>query len=333
MKLPHRRQFLHLAAGAAVLPILSMSLLTFSSNTSWSQTTRTIKIVVPAAPGGVGDTLARLLGDQIGRTQGQTILIENRTGAAGVIASEAVSRAAPDGNTLLITGNSSFLINPHLRKLNYDPLASFEPICSLASVPEAIVVNGASPYRTLGDLFRAARDKPGELTLAGGAPASAGHLTFEMLKRAANVNMTYIPYPGNAPAVTALLGGHVTAASADYPVLAEYLKAGKLRALATASRTRVELLPDVPTIAESGYKNSERDSWDGLLAPAKTPRETVTRIEGWITAALQAPEFKAKLVVQGFNPVGMCGADFGALLRKQYDDWGRIIRDANIKVE
>jgi tripartite-type tricarboxylate transporter receptor subunit TctC len=324
-----RRKFLFGSLATAAVTILA----TLSGHAAWSQTTKPIKLVVPYPPGGFGDILARLLAEQIGRARGPTMVIENRAGAATVIGTEAVAYAASDGNTLLITGNSSFLINPHLRKLNYDPLASFEPICDIASVPTAIVVNSASPYRTLDDLLNAARAKPAELTLAGGAPASAGHLTFEMLKRAANVNMTMVPYPGNAPAVNALLGEHVTAVLADYPVLAEQLNAGKLRALATASRTRVELMPDVPTIAESGYKDIAMDSWLGLLAPAKTPRETVTRIEGWITAALQAPEFKAKLVVQGFNPVGMCGADFGALLRKQYDDWGRVIREANIKVE
>jgi len=152
-----------------------------------------------------------------------------------------------------------------------------------------------------------------------------------MLKRVANLNMIFVPYPGAAPAVTALLGEHVTSVFTDYATLAEQLKSGKLRALATGSRTRAEALPDVPTVAESGYKDYDAKQWFGLLAPAKTPKETISQLVGWFTAALQVPEVKAKLAIQGLYPAGICGADFGAFIRKQYDDYGRAIREANIK--
>jgi tripartite-type tricarboxylate transporter receptor subunit TctC len=145
--------------------------------------------------------------------------------------------------------------------------------------------------------------------------------------------MTFVPYPGVAPAINALLGEHVTSVLGTYSTVAEQLNAGKLRALATASRTRIEPLPEVPTVAESGYNNYEVDYWLGLLAPAKTPKETISRLAGWFTAALQALDVKRKLVAQGLNPVGMCRADFDALLHKQYDDFGRVIREANIKAE
>jgi tripartite-type tricarboxylate transporter receptor subunit TctC len=289
-------------------------------------------MVVAASPGGAADTLARLLGEQIGRAQGQTILIENRPGAGGVIGTEAVSRAAPDGNTLLMT-SPDMIIPQHLRRLNFDLLTSFEPICELVSVPTVILVNGESPYRTLTDLLDAARSKPGDLTLASIGPATAFHIAFEMLRRAANINMTFLPYPGAAPAVNALLGQHVSSAFASYSTASEQLNAGKLRALAVATRTRIEPMPNVPTVAETGYKDYELDYWFGVLAPAKTRKETVSQLAGWFTAALQAPEFKAKLVPLGLYSVGMCGADFAALLRKQYDDFGRVIREANIKAE
>jgi tripartite-type tricarboxylate transporter receptor subunit TctC len=278
------------------------------------------------------------MAEQIGRAQKRTILVENRPGALTAIGTEAVARAAPDGNTLLIIA-PPFVINPHLRKLNYDPLTSFEPICNLVRSPLLIVVNSASPYRTLGDLLSAARTKPGDLTLAGAGPGSTLHIAFEMLKRAANINITFVPYPGDAPAVNALLGEHVTSVFAPYPGVAEQLKAGRLRALATASRARDEPLPDVPTVAESGFvaqsgfKDYETDFWNGLVAPAKTPKETVSQLAGWFTTALQAQETKRKLAAQGLFPVGMCGADFAALLRKQYDDFGRVIREASIKAE
>ena len=287
---------------------------------------------MPYAPGGVTDVLARLLAEEIGRVRGPTMLVENRPGAGGAIGTEAASRAAPDGNTLLIN-TSDMLVIPHLRKLNYDPLKSFEPICYLTSVPDVIVVNSASPYRSLADLFDAARARPGVLTLASVGPASVFDISAEMLKRAAHVNMTYVPYPGGAPVLNALLGEHVTSALATYSTSAEQLKAGKLRALAAATRTRIEQLADVPTVAESGYKDFEVDFWLALFAPARTPQAIVAQLAGWFAAALQAPEVKARLVVQGLYPVGTCGSDFAALLRKQYDDYGRIIREANIKAE
>jgi len=193
-----------------------------------------------------------------------------------------------------------------------------------------IAVNSASPYRTLSDLLGAARVKPGDLTLASFGPATSSQIWFEMLKRRANVDMTFVPYPGMAPAVNALLGEHVTSAWVDY---AEQVAAGKLRALATPARTRIEALPDVPTVAESGYKDYEVDVWFGLVAPAKTPKKAVSELAGWFMAALWVPEIKVKLAMLGLYPVGICGADFSTFLRKQYDEFGRAIREANIKAQ
>jgi tripartite-type tricarboxylate transporter receptor subunit TctC len=300
------------------------------SYTAASQTPKQIKIVVPLPPGGAGDILARLLAEQIGHAHEAGVVIENRPGAGSVIGTEAVARAAPDGSTLLINA-PYLLIGPQVKKVSYDPLTSFEPICYLVSSPGVIVVNSASPYRTLADLMSAARAKPGELTFASVGPATAQHIGFERLRRAANVDMTYVPYSGGAPAINTLLGGHVTAVFAEYAPLAEHIKAGTLRALATSSRARIAPLPDLPTVAESGYSDYEVDLWWSLFAPAKTPKETVAQLADWFRASMQAPEVKAKLIAQGFTPVGMCGADFSALLRKQYDDYGRVIRAANIK--
>jgi tripartite-type tricarboxylate transporter receptor subunit TctC len=299
---------------------------------AWSQTVRTVKIVVPYVAGGAPDILARLLAQQIRQTRGQAVVVENHPGAGSAVGTELVARAPPDGGTLVMAA-SSFLINPLLRRLSYDPLTSFAPICSLATVPALIVVNNASPYRTLADLLNAARARPGELTLAGVGPATPYHIAVEMLRRTANVDMTFVPYPGSAPAINALLGDHVTAVFTDHASLAEQLKAGSLRALATGSRTRVESLPDVPTVTESGYQDYEVNIWFGVLAPKETPQETLSGLVGWFTAALRTPEIKAKFAAQGFYPAGICGADFGALLRKQYDDYGRVIREAGIKAE
>jgi tripartite-type tricarboxylate transporter receptor subunit TctC len=319
------RRSLNLAASTGALLIL------LGLTGAGSQIARTVKIVVPYPAGGTADILTRILGEQISRTEGVTVVTENRPGASAVIGTEAVSRAAPDGSTLLVT-STAFVIAPHMRKLNYDPLTSFEPICQLASTPIIIVVNSESPYRTLADWLSAARAKPGSLTLAS-IPAGLSRVAFEMLKRAANVDIAFIPYSGDAPAVNAVLGGHVTAVFLPYSGVAAQLKAGTLRALASASRMRSESLPDLPTIAESGFKGYEADNWNGVLAPAKTPRATVSELAAWFTAAMKVPEVEAKLVAQSLYPVWTCGTDFAALLSKQNDEFGRVIREANIQAE
>ena len=327
MKLP-RGHCLHLA-GVVVLSIISMGVL---SRPVWSQAIRTIRIIVPFPPGGPTDFLARLMAEQMGRAQGPIVVVENRPGAGSVVGTDAASRAAPDGNTLLVFSIEA-VINPHVRKVSYDPLTSFEPICRIVTSPTVYSVNSASPYRSLADLLDAARANPGTLTLASSGPASPFQIGFEILKRAANVDMTFVPFSGGSPAINALLGGHVTATLGTYSLASEHTKAGKLRALAAASRARLEALPDVPTVQEFGFRDYEVEIWYGLVAPARTPTESLSQFADWFTAAMKAPEVRAKLAVQGLDPAVMCGADFGALLRKQYDDYGRIIREANIRVE
>jgi len=300
-------------------------------NPTWARSPGPARIVVPFPPGGSADILARLLSEQIGQARGSGMVVENRAGAATAIGTEAVARAVGDGSTLLLT-NNAFVINPQLRKLNYHPLTSFEPVCRLVSVPVVLVVRSASSYRTLTDLLDAARSTPGELTI-GSIHGSVSHLTFESIKHTGNINMVFVPYPGSAPAVSALLGGHLTSASGDYPVMAELIKTGKLRALATLSSKRSELLPDVPALAESGFKDFEANLWNGLLAPAGTPKEAVAQLMRWFTSAITTPQVNDKLVAHGLIADLMCGSQFGALLRNQYDRYGRIIREANITGE
>jgi tripartite-type tricarboxylate transporter receptor subunit TctC len=297
-----------------------------------SRAPKTIRIIVPSSAGGGADILARVLADQISREQGVAMAVENRPGASNTIGTEAVARAAPDGGTLLIN-TPEFVINPHLRKLNYDPLTSFTPVCYLVRSPQLIAVNSASSYRTIDDLLNAARAKPDELTLASAGPGSSTHIAFEMLKRAAKVQMTYVPFPGSPAAVNALLGSHVTAVLASYPNLVEQIKAGKLRAIATTSAIRIKQLPDVPTVIESGFREYGSDIWFGVVAPAQTPATIVSRLADWFSAALHVPEVEAKLEEQGLSTVDICGAAFGAFIRQQYDVTGRAIRQANISSE
>jgi tripartite-type tricarboxylate transporter receptor subunit TctC len=311
---------------------LAISLLAISNHRAWPQTISTVKIVVPVAPGGANDFLARVLAEQIGRAQGIAFTIENRSGAGGIIGAEAVSRSAPDGSILLI-GSTSLLIDALVQKTNYHPLTSFEPICHLVDAPTVITVNAAAPYRKLADLIDAARAKPREITLATVGPGGTFRIGYERLKRAANVDITFVPYAGIAPAVNALLGAHVNFVFSTYSTVSDQVNAGRLRALAVGSPTRIGPLPEVPTIAESGYPNCEVDQWFGLWAPAKTPKEPVSQLAGWFTAALQTPEIKQKLVAQALFPVGVCATGFDSYLRRKYDEYGRAVREANIKAE
>lgn len=314
----------------STIGVVLAGLLTLFAQAAWSQAPRTVKIIVPYTPASGPDILGRLLAEQVGRTTGATVVVEDRPGAGTVIGTEAAARSAPDGNTVLVVA-PSFVINPSLRKVNYDPVTDFEPICHLAATPMVIVVNGASHYRSLADLIGAAREKPGELSLGSGGPGSSLHIGFEILRRAAGVEMTYVPFGGNAPAVNALLGGHLTAVYADYPTVVEQIKAGTLRALAVGSRKRAEPLPDVPTIEESGFPDYDLDIWYGLMAPAKTPSGAVAQLADWFRSAVTQPDMKPKLMQQGLAPVVMCGAEFAAHLRKQYDAYGRVIRESNMK--
>ncbi len=323
-----RRRCLPLAGAAA----LGLAFIALTGDGAWSQPARTIKLVVPFPPGGGADTIGRLLADQIARVHKATFVIENRPGAGTRIATEGVARTAPDGNTVLLIGNS-FIINPSLRKVAYDPLASFEPICLLTRSPNVIVVNNTSPFRSLTDLLNEARAKPGNLTMAFQGPATSQHIGTEKLKRAAKINMVNVPFLGAAPAVNALMGDHVAALFVNYPSVSEQVRAGSVRVLAAASRTRIELLPDVPTIAEIVQADFDEDVWFGVVVPAKTARQHVSQLADWFRSAVLASEVRPKLVAQGFTAAGTCGADVATFLRDRVDDYSRIVRETNIKAE
>jgi tripartite-type tricarboxylate transporter receptor subunit TctC len=325
--LPRRRRLSWMASS-----LFAMALLALCGGEVWSQTPQSMRIIVPFAPGGGADILARLLAEEIARAQKIPAVVENRPGGGTVPATEAVAHAAPDGTMILMNANS-FVINPSLRKLSYDPLTAFEPLCNLVGTPMFIVVGRDSPYRTLKELLDAARARPGELTLASLGPATAQHIAFELLKRRANVNMTFVAYSGNVPAINALMGGHVTSALANFPEIVEQVNAGNLRVLATTTRARFERLPHTQTIAESGFDGYAAEVWLGLVAPARTPQDTLGRIVAWSSAAMQVPAIKARLEALGLLPKSMCGPDFAAYMRSQRDDYARILRDANIKGE
>ena len=324
-----RRPFRHVAASAALLGTLCA---VPALHEAQAQSGRTVRAIVPTPPAGVNDLMARLVGDYLGKTHGLSLVVENRAGAAEVIGTEAVARAAPDGNTILF-GSSQVVINPLLRKVNYHPLESFEPICLMVVAPLVISVQSSSPHRTLNDLLDAARAKPGSVTMGSLGPGTPFDIGLAMLKNAAKVDITFVPFNGNGPSINALLGGHVTSTFNSYSSISSQLKAGLARPLATANKTRIPPLPDVPTVIESGVKDYEVAPWFGVYAPAKTPKEIITQYAGWLSAALKAPEVKDKLAVQELYPMGLCEADFTAFLRKQNEDYARVIKEANFKLE
>src|SRR5262245_7233470 len=296
-----------------------------------AQAPRNFKIVVPYPPASGPDILSRLMAEQIGKMQGATVVIENRPGGGTMIGTQAAARATPDGGTVLLVANS-FVINPALKPGSYDVTTNFDPVCYLASTPMVLVVQGTSPYKTLKDLIDAARAKPGGLSLAA-AQASSLQVAFEVIKRSADINMTFVPFPGTAPAINTLMGGHVTAVFADYPTVVGHLQNGTLRGLVTASAKRNPALPDVPTFAEAGIAAYDAEIFYGIVAPTKTPPEALTQLSNWFGAALKAAEVQPRLAQQGLFPVGMCGAPFGAFMRRVTEEYAKIIRESGIKAD
>jgi tripartite-type tricarboxylate transporter receptor subunit TctC len=317
-------------AVAALVAMAAAVCLTAAWGPAGAQEQRTIKLFIPFQAGGGSDILGRFLADLIGRTHGPTFIVENRPGAGTAIATEAAARAEPDGNTLLIVGNS-FIINPLLRKRNYDSLTSFEPLCLLTRSPNVVAVHRSSPHGTLKDLVNAANAKPGEVTMAINGPFTSQQMAFEKLKRSTKIDMIAVTFSGGAPSVNALLGQHVAALVVNYPSAGEVIAAGNLRTLAITALKRNPLLPDIPTVGELGYPEIDEDVWFGIVAPAKTPAPVVAQLAAWFGAAVKAPELGPKLNKLGYSVVGTCGQDFASFLKSQHEDYDRIIREANIK--
>jgi len=313
----------------AVIVAAAVSLLAPGGMPAWSQAGQSIRLIVPYPPGGGIDVLARILADEIGRTHGQSIVIENRPGAGTEIGTEVAARATPDGRTFLFN-NNAIVILPHVRKVNYDLRTDLVGVCNAASTPTVMVVNANSPYRTLQDIVAAARAKPGELTY-GSAPAGLMNVAFEMLAHQGEFKATFVPFGGTPPALNAVLGEHITIGFVDYPAAAGHIQAGKLRAVAVGSRARIPELPDVPTIAESGFKGYEIDVWYAVFAPARTPDDVLSRVSGWFRDASLSPAIRGRLTGQAFHPSGQCGAEFAAYLKSEDDKFGRAVRNANIR--
>jgi tripartite-type tricarboxylate transporter receptor subunit TctC len=293
---------------------------------------RPLRLVVPFPAGGTGDVQARVIGEHMARTLGQPVVVENKPGAGTIIGSAQVAQAAPDGHTLLLMANS-FVINAKLRgsSLPYAGLKAFEPVACLTNSPQMVAVNSASPWHTFKEWLEAAKAKPDTISYATFGPASTQHIAAAMLVRQAGLRMTYVPYPGGAPAVNSVLAGHADTVLANVNEIQPFVEAGKLRALAVATQQRLPSLPQVPTVAESGLPGYEAAAWFGLCAPAGTPKEVVARIARAAADALADPEIRKKLVGVGLVPYAMDPAQFGAHIADQYAKYSKVIDEAGIK--
>jgi tripartite-type tricarboxylate transporter receptor subunit TctC len=326
MKLPHRRQFLHLATGAAALSAFSRIA------TAQGYPTRPVHLIVPYAPGGTTDFTARLVGPWLSERLSQAFVIESRPGAATNIGTEFVAHASPDGYTLLLFDPSAAINATLFDKLNFDFVRDIAPIILIICTPFVIVINPSVPAMTLPEFIAYAKVRPGKINMASGGTGSASQLAGELFKVMAGIEMTHIPFRGGGPATANLLGGQVDVSFAPVSTVIQYIRADKLRALAVTGTTRFRELPDVPTAGDfvSGYDASY---WIGLGAPKKTPEEIVTRLNNEINAALATPDMQAQFAQQGGIVAGGSPSDFEKFIFDETQKWANVIKTANIKPE
>ncbi len=292
---------------------------------------RTITMVVGFAPGGGTDTASRIIARRLTETLGQSVVVENRPGAGGNIAHEVVARAAPDGHTLLLGSIGSLAVAPHIvSKLPYDPLRDFAAITMAVAFANVLVVNASVPAHTLADFVRLANDKPGMITYGSSGIGGAGHLSGELFRMMAKVNVVHVPYKGGAPAMTDLLSGQIASIFATPVTAGPHVKAGKIRALATTGSTRSLAMPDVPTVAESGYPGYEAINWYVYLVPAKTPKEVQERLHRELVSVLTNPEIREQLLSHGMEPAPGTPEAAARYIERELATWGRVVKEAKI---
>jgi tripartite-type tricarboxylate transporter receptor subunit TctC len=295
---------------------------------------RPIRVVVPYAPGGGADTVARIIARRVSETIGQTVVIENRGGAGAIIGTDLVAKAEPDGYTLLLGQSGPISINPAVYKdLRYDPVKDFAPITMTTAYPYILAVNAKLPVKSLQEFVALAKSKPGSMNYGTTGVGAANHLVTELFNGKAGLKMTHIPYRGTALAVADLVAGQVTVVFSDPVSMLPHMQAGTLRGLAVTSTQRSAVAPDVPTVAESGFPGFDAIAWHGILAPAKTPPSIVKKLHAEIVNALQQPEIKALLVKQAMQPVGNTPEEFAAFIKRDIAIWKAVAAEADVSVK
>jgi tripartite-type tricarboxylate transporter receptor subunit TctC len=316
---------LALGAAATLLP---------QAATAQAFPSKTITIIVPFPAGGTTDILARVMGQYLGKELGQTVIIDNRGGAGGNIGSQLAARADADGHTLLMGTVGTHAINASLyKRMPFDPVKDFAPISRVAMVPNLLVVNPAVPVKSVQELIAKAKAEPGKLTYASSGSGTSIHLSGELFKSMAGVDMLHVPYKGSAPAVTDLLGGQVDMMFDNLPSALQHVKAGKLRPIAVTSAKRTGELPDVPTIAEAGVPGFEATSWFGLFAPAATPPAVLAQLNAAVVKGLADPGVMKQLREQGAEPNGETPEQFAAFIQAEATKWGKVVRDSGASID
>jgi tripartite-type tricarboxylate transporter receptor subunit TctC len=326
MKLLRRRQFLHLAAGAAALPALSR----IARGQAFPA--RPVRLIVPIAPAGASDILARLMGQWLSERLSQPFIIENRPGGGGGIGTEAVVRAPADGYTLLLAGSFNAVNATIYDKLNYNFIRDIAPVAGFLRGPFILVVNPSVPAKSVPEFVAYAKASPRKVNMASAGNGTASHVSGELFKMMTGVDMVHVPYRGGGPALTDLIAGQVQVMFPTSVASIEYIKTGRLRALAVTTATRLDTLPDIPTVGEfvPGY---EASTWYGVGAPKATPAEIVEKLNKEINAGLADPKIKARLADLGGDALALSPVDFGKFIADETEKWGKVIRAANIKPE
>ena len=294
--------------------------------------TRPVRVVIAFPPGGPTDFVGRLITDKMSAEFGQRVYIENKPGAAGIVGADNVAKADPDGYSLFLTTSGAVAVAPHIMAtVPYDPLRDFAPVALVTKVTEILVVTPKLGIKTVKELVAMAKAKPGAISFASTGIGSPPHLAQELLNVSAGVQFLHVPYRGAAPALTDLLGGQVQVLAADLPVLIAQIQAGTLVPIGAAADKRDEVLPDVPTLAEQGYPNTDASNWYALLAPAKTPPAVIAKLNKAVSKALNDPEVHDKLVKSGATPVGGTPEALGAFMKAEYEKWGKVVAERGIK--
>ena len=295
---------------------------------------RTVRIIVPSSPGGVTDILARVIGQGLSQAWGQPVMVDNRSGADGMIGLEAVAKSVSDGSTLLVSSDASFTAGPHLHKdMRYDTRKDFTPILVLGQITPVLNVPASLPVHSVADLIALVKSKPGALNYASFGNGTYAHLSFEDLKLRTGMNIMHIPYKGSTPAITALLRGEVSTLIVNMSNVADHVKAGTVRIIAAAGPKRPATRADLPTIAEAGVPGFATGAWWGLFGPANLPREVVDKIRADVAGILATPDVRRLYETNTIEPVDKTPEEFGKLIEHDLDHWGRLIKAVGVKIE
>ena len=296
--------------------------------------TKAIRIVVPFSPGGIADNSARTIADRLGTQLGQSVLIENKPGAAGNIGSELVAKSAPDGYTLLLGYDGTIVVNPHVyAKIGFDVLRDFAPVTKLGDAGVIVVSHPSVPVKDLRGLIELAKAKPGTFSYGSAGTGSSAHLACEMLSQRTGAGLVHVPYKGGGQAIADAVGGQIPLVCTAVAGAQQFMKTGRLRGLGLSSATRAAGAPEVPTFIESGLPGFVVDSWVGILAPAKTPRPIIERLHREIALVLQMPATRERYSVLGIDPVGNTPEEFAAQIRADLARWAPVVKQANIRIE